>query len=146
VPIRDPQGNVLKWYCTCTDVDDLKAAVEQRQESASRLGSILEAVDDAFVSLDDQLHITYFNAAAERMFGKKRDEVLQKEIFDAFPGGLDSLEEKLRGAVSARRMLSFQTRIGSKKDGKAFGVRVFPHAGGVSLFCQPVETAAGTKR
>jgi PAS domain S-box-containing protein len=141
VPIRDHEGTVVKWYCTCTDVDDLKKMVEEREQAAARLTSVLDGIDDAFVSLDEQLRITYFNAAAERMFDKKRDGVLHKSFFEAFPVAVGPLEEKFRKAMSERPRVSFRANLGPSSDGHAYGVRVFPHAGGVSLFCQPATSA-----
>ena len=29
-PLRDDQGNVLRWYATATDIDDRKRAEDQR--------------------------------------------------------------------------------------------------------------------
>jgi two-component system CheB/CheR fusion protein len=140
-PIRDQHGNVLRWYCTCTDVDDLKTSAELRRLAAERLASILEGVDDAFIALDHELQITYFNAAAERMFKRLRDDVLHKNFFDAFPAASsDSLEEKFRVAMTERHNVTVRERLGSEK-GETYSVRVFPHAGGVSMFCQPVELA-----
>ncbi|HEX8790614.1 MAG TPA: PAS domain-containing protein, partial [Polyangiaceae bacterium] len=137
VPVRDPQGKLLKWYCTCIDVDDLKRAAEERSRAAERIGGILEAIDDAFISLDEELRVTYFNAVAERLFARKRADVLGKSLFDAFPTAGAPLETKLREAMRARSAASFE---GELTRGARFALRVFPHAGGVSMFCRPGST------
>lgn len=39
VPMRDTEGNIVKWFGTCTDIDDLKRTQEQLAE-AQRIGKI----------------------------------------------------------------------------------------------------------
>jgi hypothetical protein len=46
------------------------AATEARQ------GTILEAAHDAIITIDGQVNIREFNPAAERMFGRKRNDIL----------------------------------------------------------------------
>jgi PAS domain S-box-containing protein len=50
------------------------------RESEARQGAILEAAQDAIVTMDHRLNIREFNPAAERMFGKTRLDVLGKNI------------------------------------------------------------------
>lgn len=37
VPLRDPQGNILKWYGTCTDIHDRKMLEQSIRDSAAEL-------------------------------------------------------------------------------------------------------------
>jgi PAS domain S-box-containing protein len=46
------------------------------EESEARQGAILEAANDAIITMDHQLNIREFNPAAERMFGHKRMDIL----------------------------------------------------------------------
>ena len=39
LPLRDAAGNIVKWFGTCTDIDDLKRTVE-RLDEAQRIGRI----------------------------------------------------------------------------------------------------------
>jgi hypothetical protein len=79
------------------------------------------------------LRITYFNATAERAFARKRDAVLGKAFGEAFPKAGSAVEQKIRGAMRGGHAVSFQ---GELSRDASFAVRVFPHAGGVSIFCQ----------
>lgn len=135
-PIRDHTGAVIKWYGTCTDIDQLKQATDERRRAADRLASILEGVDAAFVALDDQMTVTYFNMAAERMFDRPRGEVLGKSVFDSLPMGGSVLADKLHEAVRDRRAVSFLVKSPPAQGEGEYLVRLFPHAGGLSLFCQ----------
>ena len=50
------------------------------RESEARQGAILEAAQDAIVTMDHRLNIREFNPAAERMFGQTRLDILGKNI------------------------------------------------------------------
>lgn len=39
LPMRDAKGNIVKWFGTCTDIDDLKR-VQERLDEAQRVGKI----------------------------------------------------------------------------------------------------------
>lgn len=39
VPMRDAEGNIVKWFGTCTDIDDLKRT-QQRLDEAQEVGNI----------------------------------------------------------------------------------------------------------
>ncbi len=130
-PIRDARGALLRWACTSTDVDDLKRAADDRARAAERMASILEAIDDAFISLDEQLRITYFNAAAERAAGRKRETVLGKDFAEAFPKAGAAVEEQIRAAMREKHTVSFK---GVLMRAAPSPLRVFPHPPGVSIF------------
>ena len=44
--------------------------------AAERLGRVLETMSTAFFTLDRDWTFTYVNAAAERIFGRRRDELV----------------------------------------------------------------------
>ena len=48
VPLRDDEGNVVRWYCLLTDVEDRKIAEEALRESEHQLNLIIETIP-AFV-------------------------------------------------------------------------------------------------
>ena len=119
MPIRDPHGAVLKWYGTCTDIDDLKQA-------ADRLAGVVDDFDDACVVLDGELSVAYLNAAAEGLLGHPRRDVIGKSFAHVFPEAGDSgLMGRVREAARERRALSFQAPIGQAQRKDLYAVRVF---------------------
>jgi PAS domain S-box-containing protein len=50
------------------------------RESEARQGAILEAAQDAIITMDHQLNIREFNPAAERMFGYERIDILGRNV------------------------------------------------------------------
>jgi formate hydrogenlyase transcriptional activator len=54
VPLRDDQGNIIKWYGTCHDIEELKQATEGLCRSEAELRQILDAIPaDVFVLESD---------------------------------------------------------------------------------------------
>ena len=62
-----------------------KAAESARHKSERRLSQILEAVVDGIITSDDKGMIQVFNAAAEKIFGYRADEILGKSINTLMP-------------------------------------------------------------
>lgn len=79
IPLKDPEGHILSWWGTATNIDDLKQAEFRLRTTSERLRAILEAaIDFAIVTLDKDGYIIDWNSGAEKMFGHTRDEVLGK--------------------------------------------------------------------
>src|SRR4051812_7045694 len=55
------------------------------QSAAERLGRVLETMSTAFMTLDVNWRFTYLNGAAERVLGRRRDELVEQVLWDVFP-------------------------------------------------------------
>ncbi len=83
VPLRDAAGQTVKWFGTCTDIDDMKRAeetlyrlnAELRQASAYNR-SLIEASLDPLVTIAPDGRITDVNQAAERATGYARQALI----------------------------------------------------------------------
>src|SRR4051794_17452888 len=53
--------------------------------AAERLGRALETMSTAFLTLDHTLSLTYLNGAAERILGRRRDEVVGRKLIEIYP-------------------------------------------------------------
>jgi len=62
------------------DVTERKQAEIALEASEAKFAGILEIAGDAILSIDANRRITLFNAAAERLFGYSRDEMLGHSI------------------------------------------------------------------
>ncbi len=140
VPVRDAHGVVLKWYCTCTDIDDLKQA-------ADRLARVVDEVEDACIELDGRLSIAYLNAAAEGLLGRKGQDVVGKNFTDSYPEARDSVfAGKIRDALREQSALSFDANMGRGQRKGVYAVRVLPHPSGVSIVCRRAQRPQGASR
>lgn len=103
------------------------------QESARTLTNILENTTDGFFAVDREWKFTYLNPEAETLFGRERDDLIGKEIWEEFPGLSNSPFE-----LNYRRVLAEQIPVefeASEGDGKVwFEVHAYPSGGGVSVF------------
>lgn len=101
------------------------------------LDDILESINDAFFALDDDLFFQYFNHAAEKLLGCKRDKILGKYIFDVFPEIKGSIfEEKYITALREKKALSFETYFEKDPYKNWYDVKVYPKQNGILVFFQ----------
>ena len=81
-PLRDPNGQIVRWYNLLIDIDERKRAEEELRLSEARKAAILDSALECIVTIDHEGCITEFNPAAERTFGYRRDEVLGRQLAD----------------------------------------------------------------
>jgi two-component system CheB/CheR fusion protein len=118
------------------DTTERSAAAEsgrQLSETYSRLAAIVESSDDAIISKSLTGHITSWNAAASRIFGYSKEEMVGESILRLIPKSLHPEEEEiLRKLKRGERIEHFETtRL--KKDGTTMQV---------SLTISPVRNGA----
>ena len=81
-PLRDPNGQIVRWYNLLIDIDERKRAEEELRLSEARKAAILDSALECIVTIDHEGCVTEFNPAAERTFGYRRDEVLGQQLAD----------------------------------------------------------------
>ncbi len=131
----------------------IQRSEETIRETTTRLDNTLESISDAFFSMDDNLIVTYFNAAAERMLNRKATEVIGKYLFDAFPEARGSIfDEKYHYAVAEKVSVAFEAYFDIDPYSNWYNVRVYPQENGISVYFQiiterkRVEAAARTEK
>lgn len=136
-PLRDESSEVVGGLAIIRNITERRRAEEALREANERTREILDSISDSFFSLDDNLVVTYFNKAAERMLGRRSEEVLGRYLFDAFPEARGSIfEEQYTRAVKEKIPLVFETYFGVKPYENWYDVRVYPHKGGISVYFQ----------
>lgn len=107
----------------------------QMSLSKEQCNDILESISDGFISMDNQLVVLYFNKAAENMLGRNRNEVIGRNLFDAFPEGKGSLfEDKYTEAVRTKKQISFKTFFEIPPYINWYDVRIYPSTNGISVY------------
>ncbi len=91
VPLLDAEGNILKWFGTCTDIHDLKTAEleiaranQELRESERRFTDQLENVELISIMRDREERITYCNEYMLRLTGWRYEEVIGKNWVELF--------------------------------------------------------------
>jgi diguanylate cyclase (GGDEF)-like protein/PAS domain S-box-containing protein len=111
VPLLDADGNILKWFGTCTDIHDLKMAEleivhanGELRESERRFSDLLGNVELVSMMLDREARITYCNDYLLRLTGWTREEIIGKNWWDIFlPPEILDLRDDFFAALLANR-------------------------------------------
>ncbi|MCC5930910.1 MAG: PAS domain S-box protein [Cyclobacteriaceae bacterium] len=75
-------GKCLKIYGSFQDIHTSKSLENQ-------IRVILESIGDAFIALDRNWIVTYWNKEAENLVGHKREDIIGKNIWDLYPDAMD---------------------------------------------------------
>jgi PAS domain S-box-containing protein len=108
------------------------------QESARTMTNILEKTTDGFFAVDSEWKLIYVNAAAEKIVGRKRDELLSGLFWERFPELIGSVSQANYEKVMAdRAAIEFES---SDASGKLwYEIHAYPSNGGVSVFFRDIS-------
>ncbi|MBX9581602.1 MAG: PAS domain S-box protein [Gemmataceae bacterium] len=125
-------------------VDGLVALAAARREAAARRAEtvgILESITEGFAALDRDWRITYFNAAAERLNGVRREDVLGKTHWEVYPATVGTeLERHYRRAMADRVPVRFENFY--EPWGRWFEVNLHPMTdGGLAVYWRDTTDA-----
>src|SRR5215212_8828126 len=107
-----------------------------RLDSASaerRLSEVLEGIGDAFYALDRTWRYTMINRAAEAYYGRARETMLGRSIWELFPWSEGTeLRARYEQAMERREAMAFETSsVGVP--GRSLEVRIFPLDDGLGV-------------
>jgi PAS domain S-box-containing protein len=77
--------NRVYLFAIIHDITDRRKAEELLRDSENKLRAITDAAADSIILIDDEMRVTYWNSAAERMFGYSRAAVMGKHIHFIVP-------------------------------------------------------------
>jgi PAS domain S-box-containing protein len=102
--------------------------------ATAQLAAIVASTDDAIVSKDLTGTVTSWNRAAERLFGYRADEMVDKSVIQLIPPDRQDEERRILDKVSRGEMVETYETIRRRKDGTDFHV---------SLTISPIFDAQG---
>jgi PAS domain S-box-containing protein len=139
VPIRNPAGEVLRWFGTNTDISAHRDAEKHLAQMEGRYRGLLEAAPDAMVVVDQGGKIVLLNVQAEKQFGYRRDELVGQKVKNIIPEGF---AERLiaDGTRSGEEALAQQIGTGIELSGRRKDKSEFP----IEIMLSPLESAEGT--
>jgi PAS domain S-box-containing protein len=141
--LRNDDGELRGFAKVTRDITERKAAEERERllsrERAARERStdILESISDAFYAVDRRWCLTYVNIKAEELWGRPREALLGKNVWEEFPEEEDS---------ESYRQISRAMEEGVTTEFEAFwpGLnawvmgRAYPSREGLSVYFQDV--------
>ncbi|MCX7021436.1 MAG: PAS domain S-box protein [bacterium] len=120
-----PSGEIVSAY---QDVTEKIQAEEALKNSEERHRSVVETARDAIVTIDDEGLISFWNRAAEKMFGYTEDEIVGRPLTHIIPSRFQNgFKEDIQGLKNAKALsLSDQHRpvSATHKDGHEFSVEI----------------------
>lgn len=121
VSVRGDDGDLLYRVATAQDITERKQA---ENEIAHQAG-ILQHINDAVIAADENLFITSWNSAAERMYGWTADEVIGKKGEDFLKTEFfnTTRADVLQGLRDTGKFSAEVTQL--RKDGARFFVETY---------------------
>ena len=117
-PIRDPDGNVVRWVGINTDIDERKRSGDQ---TADIVRLLVQSVEDMFIMLDPDGRVVTWNQGAEARKGFGRDEIVGQSFARFYPPddvAAGKLARDLAAAAANGRLEGEGWRL--RKDGSRF--------------------------
>jgi diguanylate cyclase (GGDEF)-like protein/PAS domain S-box-containing protein len=103
------------------------------------------SVTDAVYRIDRRWRFTYVNAAAERLLGRRADEMIGRYAFECFPEALGTvIEDEYRAVLLDGRVREFEYFYPPLD--RWFEIRAFADAGGLTAFLRDVDDQRRTEQ
>jgi PAS domain S-box-containing protein len=112
VPIRDNNGNIVKWCGSCTDITDGKRAEEALRESEQRWRSLTEALPQLVWSATPDGACDYFSTQWTEYTGVAESELLGWRWMDVLhPDDRQGTRQFWTDSVAGRRAYDVEYRV-----------------------------------
>jgi PAS domain S-box-containing protein len=141
--LRDEDGELRGFAKVTRDITLRKEAEErerllaQERVALETTTDILESISDAFYAVDEGWCFTYVNGKAEELWGRSREELLGKNIWEEFPQSVGSASyRQIRRAMDKGVTTEFETI--SPVIGRWVAGRAYPSRDGLSVYFQDV--------
>ena len=144
-PVRAESGEVGGFFCACNEITAQILAERRLAESESRHRGVLANMDEGFVLLNRNFTILAVNAAATRMTGLGREQLIGRNHWACFPGTEDAPVGRMYRRVMAEQRADVLEHMYRYPDGREqwLEVRAFPVSEGMSAVFRDVT---GRKR
>ena len=142
----DEDGQPVRAIGTVRDITERKQAEAAQRASHDRIVEILESIDDAFFALDHQWRFTYVNRHCERLWGRRRDELLGRVMWEAFPQILGSEPYRAYLKVAAERQ-PLRIETVAVTINRPVDLAIYPSPSGLSVYFRDIsERRQGEER
>jgi PAS domain S-box-containing protein len=84
-PLRDAGGHIVKWYGSCSDIDDLKRTEDDLARERAVLAGIIDSTDVMLVYLDRDFNFVWVNPAYAETCRLPPEKMIGKNHFELYP-------------------------------------------------------------
>jgi PAS domain S-box-containing protein len=137
-PVWDPGGKrVARFYGAAQDVTERKWAEEALRESDRCVRNVLESMTDAFLATDREWRVAYVNRQAERALRRSREELLGRNLWEAYPDAVGStFYRKYHEVIASGEPAHFEEYYPPLEGW--FEVHAYPSAEGLGVYFRDV--------
>ncbi|MBE3116299.1 PAS domain S-box protein, partial [Candidatus Bathyarchaeota archaeon] len=128
-PITDENGNVISAVEVTVDITEKKLLQQKLLANEAKFRAINESANDAIFMFDEEDRITYWNPAAERIFGYTEKEVVGEKVNETivpfrFRRDHLKLTEELGKVENKKNAGEIQEFLAFRKDGTEFSMEL----------------------
>jgi len=99
-PLRDEQGNLVRWYGLVTDIDDLKRAQEQARENERQLRLIIDNIPGSVYTWNPDGEIEQVNQQILNFYGAASLEELRDWTKVTHPDDIERVRTRIGEALT----------------------------------------------
>ncbi len=107
VPQRDEDGNIVRWFGTSTDINDIKQAEQDLKESEARFRMVVENSWDGIHQVDLRTgRYVFISPSQERLTGFKTEELMlsvEEASARLHPDDYERVEQYLQRIISGKK-------------------------------------------
>ncbi len=138
VPLVDDQGRIVGLVGIGRDITERKLFEEALRHSRQQVLDILESISDAFCALDRQWRFTYVNQKAEQLLQRRREELLNRSLWEEFPEAVSLLfYEEYQRAIREQVTVEFEEYYEPLQ--KWMAVHAYPYSDGLSIYFEDIS-------
>ncbi|REG82309.1 PAS domain S-box protein [Algoriphagus antarcticus] len=125
------------------NIDERKLAAENLQKAFEEKNKILESIGDAFFAVDCNWIVTYWNKEAELILGKKKEQIVGKNLWEENTYSIDSdFYHQYHEAMNTGEAVNFESF--SSTMNKWLEVSAYPAEEGLSVYFKDVTSRKET--
>jgi PAS domain S-box-containing protein len=121
-----------------TDVTERRLAQDALKSALARSEAILESISDGFYAVDAEWRFTYVNSVAEGWWGRPREVLLGRSIWEVFPEARESGSYGLHVRAAQSRQI-VRGEILSPVLGRWIDLSIVPTETGLSVYFRDIE-------
>jgi PAS domain S-box-containing protein len=140
-PVRDETGRVTGIFCEGHDVTEAYLATAAVEASNTRYTSVLDAMSEGFIVLDEDYRITEINAKGLRLDGRPASELIGRTHWEVAPASVGiPVEAAYRRAMTERASVELDHHYVDPVTGHdlCLALRIYPVPGGVAAFYRDI--------
>lgn len=132
-PVYNDNGELIAIFGVHNDISERKAHEEEVRRYNKRIHNILNSITDGFYSLSRDWEVTYWNKAAEEIYGVSHKEIEGVNFWEYFPKAKElQFYKKFKKALNTGKKIFFEEYYEPLSEW--FEVNAYPGPEGLSVY------------